>query len=300
MSVSRSGRRGEYLLGLAEFDQVAEIHEGGVVRDACGLLHIVRDDDDRVVGLQFVDQFLDLRCRDRIERRGGFVEQDDFGLHRNGACDAQTLLLAAGKAQSAGVELVLHLGPERRPLQRLLDAIVHLGLGDLFIEADAEGDVFVDRHREGGRFLEDHADPCPEQVEILRTVEDVLPVEQHIAFRPLIGIEVVDAVEDAQQSRLSAAGRADERSDLALAQRQCDAFQRQRLAVIEAEISRLHLRRGFVGIHGGTTSENCVGLSEIIHRDAPILDSMRATILRTRMATVMISAPPQARRCQSS
>ena len=30
-------------------DQVAQVHEGGVVRDARGLLHVVGDDQDRVV-----------------------------------------------------------------------------------------------------------------------------------------------------------------------------------------------------------------------------------------------------------
>src|ERR1700754_842758 len=44
----------------AELDQVAEVHVGGVVRAAGRLLHVVRDDHDRVVGLQFVDQFFDL------------------------------------------------------------------------------------------------------------------------------------------------------------------------------------------------------------------------------------------------
>src|SRR5712671_3792147 len=53
-------RRGENLAGLVEFDQLTEIHEGGLVRDARGLLHVMRDDGDRVVLRQFLDQFLDL------------------------------------------------------------------------------------------------------------------------------------------------------------------------------------------------------------------------------------------------
>ncbi len=42
-------RRGEYLVGVVELDQLAEIHEGGLVGDARGLLHVVGDDGDGVV-----------------------------------------------------------------------------------------------------------------------------------------------------------------------------------------------------------------------------------------------------------
>src|SRR5258706_4014472 len=61
-------RRGEDLAGLVEFDQLTEIHEGGLVRDACGLLHVVGDDGDRVVLRQFLDQFLDLGGWNPVER----------------------------------------------------------------------------------------------------------------------------------------------------------------------------------------------------------------------------------------
>src|ERR1700730_10600497 len=64
-------RRGEYLVGLVEFDQLAEIHEGGLVGDPRGQLHIMRDDGDGVVLGEFLDQFLDLGGRDRIQRRAG-------------------------------------------------------------------------------------------------------------------------------------------------------------------------------------------------------------------------------------
>src|SRR4029079_2354462 len=76
---------GEDVLSRAELDQLAEIHEGGEVRDARRLLHVMRHDDDGVVLLELVDQLLDLGGRDRIERRTGLVEQDDLGLDRDGA-----------------------------------------------------------------------------------------------------------------------------------------------------------------------------------------------------------------------
>src|SRR5216684_4015293 len=152
-------RRRENLVGLVEFDQLAKIHERGLVRNARGLLHVVGDDGDSVVLRQLLVQFLDLGGRNRIERRTGLVEQDHLGPHRDGAGDAKPLLLAAGQAQARGVELVLDLVPQRTAAQRLFDAAVHFGFGNLLVEADAECDVFIDRHRERRRLLEHHADP---------------------------------------------------------------------------------------------------------------------------------------------
>ena len=76
--------------------------------------------------------------------------------------------------------------------------------------------------------------------------EDVLAVEQHRALGALARIEVVHAVEDAQQGRLAAARRADHRRDLALRHGEVDAFQGLLLAIEEVELlaADLDLRIG--------------------------------------------------------
>ena len=79
-----------------------EAEERGHLGDARGLLHVVRDDHDRVVALQLVHQVLDRLRRDRVERGGGLVEQDHLRLDRDRARDAEALLLAAGEAERAG------------------------------------------------------------------------------------------------------------------------------------------------------------------------------------------------------
>src|SRR3954451_8793951 len=76
------GRRREDLAGVVELDQLAEIHEGGLVGDAGRLLHVVSDDRDRVVLGELLDQLLDLGGRDRVERGARLVEQDHLGPHR--------------------------------------------------------------------------------------------------------------------------------------------------------------------------------------------------------------------------
>src|ERR1700730_15985749 len=238
-------RRGENLVGLVELDQLAEIHEGGLVRDARRLLHVMGDDGDGVVLRQFLDQFLDLGGRNRVQRRARFVEQDHLGPHRNGAGDAEPLLLAAGQAQARSVELVLDLVPQRTATQRLFDAAVHLGFGDLLIEADAEGDVFIDRHRKRRRLLEHHADAGPQQIEIELGVENVGLVEHQLTGGALAGIEVVHPVEYPQQGRLAAAGRPDEGGDAMGAEREVDVLQRMVLAIVKIQASRGDLRRRF-------------------------------------------------------
>src|ERR1700730_3884675 len=137
---------GEDGLGRGELDEVAEIHEGGIVRAARSLLHVVGDDDDAVIRLQLADEFFDLLRRARIERGGRLVEQQDLWFDRNRAGDAQPLLLTAREAQAALLELVLDLAPQGGAAQRRFDALLELARGKLLVEANAKGDVVEDRH----------------------------------------------------------------------------------------------------------------------------------------------------------
>jgi ABC-type arginine transport system ATPase subunit len=54
--------------------------------------------------LQFVYQGLDLRGRNRVERRAGFVHQDHFRLNGKCPCYTEPLLLPAGEAKRGIVE----------------------------------------------------------------------------------------------------------------------------------------------------------------------------------------------------
>ena len=185
-----------------------------------------------------------------------------------------------------------------------LDALVEFGLRQLFVEPDAEGDVVVDRHRERRRLLEHHADLGAQQVEIAPGGQDVLAVDQHLAGRALAGIKLVDAVEDAQQGRLAAARGADKGGHPVVVERQVDVLQRLRGSVIEIDVPNQHLlarigrqgrmvRDGRQRLHCGNRS-GAHGL-KVLHEA-----SKRATMLRNRMVTVISSAPPQARVCQSA
>ena len=64
--------------------------------------------------LQLLDQLLDLGGRDRIERRAGSSIRMISGFDRDGARDAEALLLAAGQTERAGRAG----GPSPRPRAR--------------------------------------------------------------------------------------------------------------------------------------------------------------------------------------
>src|SRR3954451_9751682 len=120
-------RVGEDPLGRPHLHQVpglaglVEVEEGGDVAGPRRLLHVVSDDDDRVAALQLADQVLDRQRRHRIERRAGLVHQQDVGLDRDRAGDAEPLLLTAGEAAAGLVEPVGDLVPEVGAAQAALD-----------------------------------------------------------------------------------------------------------------------------------------------------------------------------------
>src|SRR5262245_41537640 len=291
-------RRGEHLARGIELDQLPKIHEGGEVGDARRLLHVVGDDHDRVVLFELVDQLLDFGGRDRVERRTWLVEQYHLWPHRDGARDAQALLLYAGEAQPIGAELVLPLLPAGGTAERGLDPAIQLRPRQLFVEPDAERDVLVDRHRKRRRLLEHHADARAQEVEILLGRENVLAVEQDVALRPLVGIEIVHPIENAQQRRLSAAGWADEGGDLVFVERQADAFERFAGPVIEIEVADGDLF-GQAARADRSVGDGGNGNRGDIHDGFLDAERARAAIESASTVKVMISAPVQASFCQS-
>src|ERR1041384_4868020 len=98
------GRVGKDFRGVIYFNVLAEIKEGGAIGATAGLLHVVSDNDDRVLLLQLADQLLNFCRRDRVERGTGLVHEHDLRLDGEGAGDAQALLLSARKAGRPHVE----------------------------------------------------------------------------------------------------------------------------------------------------------------------------------------------------
>ncbi len=64
-----------------------------------------------------------------VEGGARFVHEQHLRVHGHGACDAQTLLLAAGQADARIVQTILDLVPQVGATQGPLDQIIRVGLG---------------------------------------------------------------------------------------------------------------------------------------------------------------------------
>ena len=206
-----------------------DAEERGHVGDACSLLHVVRDDHDRVVVLELVHQVLDARGRDRIERRSRLVHQDHVRLDGERARDAEALLLAAGEPERVVLEPVLHLVPERRLTERALDALVEIVLHAEHLAGRRR--CFVDRLRKRVRLLEHHPDAPAHLDRIDGGGVEVTAVVEDVAVDGGARHEVVHAVEAADERALAAPRRPDERRHVVLADVEIDVLERDVAAV---------------------------------------------------------------------
>jgi hypothetical protein len=139
------------------------------------------------------------------------------GIGCQGARDAQALLLAAGKVGAQLAEPVADLVPQRGALERGFDAVVEFVLVAHAAHAQAVGDVLVDRLGEGVRLLEHHADAHAhfDRIDVGRQQIGVVRVKHDAAAGVAVArIQVVHAIEAAQQRRLAATRGADQRRHL--------------------------------------------------------------------------------------
>jgi len=185
--------------GRADLDQLSQQEERGEVGDSGRLLHRVRNDDDGVILLQLADEIFDLRGRDRVERRGRLVHQNDFRLDRQHPRDAQPLLLPTRQVESGTVQTIFYFVPERCGAQALLaDRIQFLAIA-LAVNFRAVNDVFVDRLRERIGTLEHHADAVTNRYRIHIRSVDVVTIERHAPRHPRARRQVVHAIESPQE-----------------------------------------------------------------------------------------------------
>lgn len=78
----------------------------------------------------------------------------------------------------------------------------------------AVGDVVIDRLGKGVRFLKDHADLGVQLDRVYPGNVDVLAIERYVVRDPADINRVIHPVQDAQEGRLAAAGRSDERCEV--------------------------------------------------------------------------------------
>src|SRR5256886_14745059 len=80
-----------------------------------------------------------------IERRARLVHENHFGLHGDGACDAQPLLLAAREPGAGAAQAVLHLIPQPPTRQAPAHHVIALRAAARHaLDVRAVGEVVVD------------------------------------------------------------------------------------------------------------------------------------------------------------
>src|SRR5215472_7316611 len=119
-------RVGEQAIGLTDLDQLAEMEVRRALRHTCRLLHGVGDDHDRVGLAQLIDQVLDARGGDRIERRARLVHEYHLRLHGDGARNAEALLLAPRESGAGAAEAILDLFPQPGAREARADDLIEM------------------------------------------------------------------------------------------------------------------------------------------------------------------------------
>jgi hypothetical protein len=195
----------------------------------------VSDDNDGVALPQLIDELLDASGRDRVERRCRFVEEDELRLGRQGARDAEPLLLAAGQFVGGSVQTFLDFVPERGLAERFLDAAFQNRPLPYASYAKARRDVLKNRLGKRIRLLEHHPDPQPNQNGIGRWADNVLSFgeQDDLASICISRVKVMHPVETAKQGALAASRRPDERRHLSLRNWQIDGVQGAEIPVPE-------------------------------------------------------------------
>src|SRR6267142_1657541 len=239
---ARIAGRGEELRRRATFDQLSVEQEGGEITDARGLLHVVRDDDDSVVLLQFDHQLFDLGRRNGVQRGSRLIHEQDLGLDGQGARDAETLLFPAGEHHGTFLKAILDDIPKRGVPQGLFHALDKDGVVlHEAVDAHAEGDVVKDGLGKRIGLLKDHANAATKANDVGLGMVNVVAIEEDLALDAKARDGIIHAVEGAKQGGLSATGRADDGGDQVFAERHGDLIHGEPLAVINVQAVHRHL-----------------------------------------------------------
>ncbi len=211
-------RCGEHVVDIPDLDDPALLHHGDPVGDLPDGVHLVRDDDDRDAELPVhpAQQREHLGRGVRVQGAGGLVGEQQVGRRRQGAGDADALLLAAGQLFRVGVGTL----EQADEVEQLGDTAVPLDLrhtGDLERVRDVAGDRAGPEQVE---LLEDHPD--------VPTCQTAVPLgdRRQLAARDgdRAGTRQLECVDQADQGGLAGTGVPDDAEDLSLVHVQGDVL----------------------------------------------------------------------------
>ena len=222
-------RPAEHVQHISFLDDLSAFHDSHPVADQLDYLHLVGDQHDRDPHFP-VDPFQQLQDgfrRLRVQRAGRLVAQQDLRRCRQRPCDADALLLPAGKLADVGILLVAqlheveHLG--NPPLDLLLRPSFH---------PQRDRDIVENRFPfQKVELLENHPDLPPQGCQRLSLqAGQLLPV-----YPDRSAVRRFQPVHQPDQGRFSGAGKPDDPVDLPLADMQAHVLQGPDLHVLFPE-----------------------------------------------------------------
>lgn len=253
---------GELLVGAVESNNARAEHDDAG-RDAAEQFAVVGDDDGSTrravfagAVMTFPDEIDDVVADDRIESGGGFVEERDDRINRDGAGDRNAL----GHAAAQGLALFIGHGVnvERDGLQTLADARGDLLSRKIGVLAEPEGDVVEDGAGEEGVALEDNGPEQADSVEFF--IVERGEVDKWRFGRGVIGDEdaagvgLDEAGEVVEQHGFTRAAAANDRDDVATVDGEADGLEDSLIAEGFDEVFGKdfgHARRGRDGLCAG-------------------------------------------------
>ena len=201
----------------SDLDDLAQIHHRDAMADTLDDRDVVRDEQigQAHVSLNVHHQIDDLRLDRDVERRYGFIGDQQLRRQRERPCDAQPLPLAAGEFMRKPTR---HIGRETDPPEKLADAVVRIRTTEEAMHDHRFGDRAANglaRIEARERILEDHLHASADGAQA-RAVEraHIVPLEQYSS-----GIGLDQAQDRAARGRLAATALADQRQRFAGVQR---------------------------------------------------------------------------------
>ena len=210
----------------------ALVHDDDGVGELERLLLVVRDEDRRHVHLvvEAEQPLAQLLAHAGVERAERLVEQEHLRLGSERTRERHALPLAAGELR----RIAAAEPGELHELEQLGDARADLALRAA-ADAEPEGDVVPDRHvRERGVVLEDEADAAL----LRRERRRLLAGDEHVA-----GVGHLEPGDHAQQRRLAAAARAEQRGERAALDEDRDVVDRDEVPESLRDVTRLDRHR---------------------------------------------------------
>ena len=155
-------------------------------------------DDDGIFAFQLDGEILDLGSGNRIQCRRRLIHQNHLRLHRKGPCNAQSLLLSAGKSQSTFVKSVLQLIPDGCLTKASLHDLIQLRFAADSVDSRTVSYVLINTLRERIRLLEYHSNSLS-QLNGIHFLIKIHAVQLHITLNANALFQIIHPVQCLQK-----------------------------------------------------------------------------------------------------